>query len=89
MPRQLTIQTTPRQRGPKQADLFAKFEHLNRQRRACQLAERMLRMLATVDDDTAEIAIQIASTAVQQKNGDDLLPAVKADLAKPPATLTD
>jgi hypothetical protein len=54
-------------RGPRQAELLLRFEHLDRQRKAGRLAERILRLVATADPVTAEIAMEIASTAFRME----------------------
>jgi hypothetical protein len=73
MPRKPATQSdaTPRAPSLKQADLWVKFPHLNRQRVAGRLAERILRMVSTVDDETALLAIEIASTAAGMRPGQD------------------
>jgi len=69
--------TTPTRRkpSPKQADLFIKFRHLDRQRQANQLAIRILKILSVADPDVAEIAIEIAATSVRMKGEADASPA--------------
>jgi hypothetical protein len=60
--------TTPtKTRAPRQAEIFAQFSHLERQRQACRLAERILRVVAGADLQLAETAVQIAVTAVREK----------------------
>jgi len=63
-------QAVATRRGPKQSELFAKFSHLDRQREAVQLATRILRLVACADSETAEIAMEIAGTAVRMKFAD-------------------
>jgi len=73
-------------RGPKQSELFAKFSHLDRHRAAVGLATRVLRILAPADPETAEIAIEIASTATRMQAGPNGIPGVPPP-ASPEASL--
>lgn len=65
---------TPRKRGLPQADLFDRFAHLKHQRDAGRLAERVLRMLSTADPETAHLAINIASTAMNMEDNGHPVP---------------
>jgi hypothetical protein len=63
----------------KQADLFAKFGHLERQREAGKLAERILRIVAgATDDKVGAMALEIAGKALEV-NQAPVAPAVNQD----------
>ncbi len=68
MPAKPTTQsttTTARRPAIPQADLLDRFGHLRRQREAGKLAERILRIVASVEPGTGEMALEIAATAVR------------------------
>jgi hypothetical protein len=57
--------TTARRPAILQADLLDRFAHLRRQREAGRLAERILRIVSSVEQETGEMALEIAATAVR------------------------
>lgn len=73
-------------RRPSQADLFSKFDHLDRQRAAVALATRLLRILDSAPPETAWIALEIASTAIRAQgnpNGQPPAPPANAPVDIP------
>jgi len=69
-----------------QAELFSKFDYLNRHRAAVSLATRLLRILDSAPPDIAVIALEIATIATRTQanpNGQSPTPAVNAPVDNP------
>ena len=61
-------QAASKRRSAKQSELLSQFSHLDRQRDAVLMATRILRLVAAKDPETAEIAMEIAGTALRMKS---------------------